>query len=144
MDTQETAINMMKPGCFMPSIDLKDAYYSVPICIEHKKFLKFEFNEQHYQFTYMPNGLSCAPRIFTKLLKPVYETLYNKGYLNLRYIDHSYLQGDAHSECCENVENTASLLSKLNFHFPGAQYGPLHYRTLELDRQNRRTYLWIT
>ena len=30
MDTLETAINMMKPGCFMASIDLKDAYYSVP------------------------------------------------------------------------------------------------------------------
>ena len=200
MDTLETAVNMMKPGCFMASIDLKDAYYSVPICIEHQKFLKFEFNDQLYQFTCMPNGLSCAPRLFTKLLKPVYETLHNKGYLNLGYIDDSYLQGETRSECCENVENTAALLNKLNFHlhptksvtnptlkltflgflldskamtvspteekiqktiktcekllnkqhprisevaevigiivsnFPGAQYGPLHYRTLELDK----------
>ncbi len=79
MDTLETAINMMKPGCFMASIDLKDAYYSVPICIEHQKFLKFALNKQRYQFTCMPNGLSCAPRIITKLLKPVYEPLHNKG-----------------------------------------------------------------
>ena len=200
MDTLETAINMMKPGCFMASIDLKDAYYSVPICIAHQKYLKFVFNTKLYQFTCMPNGLSSAPRIFTKLLKPVYETLHNMGYLNLGYIDDSYLQGDTHSECCENVENTASLLRKLQFHlhptksvtnptqkltflgfildsinmivsptegkiqktiktcekllkkqhpmiyevaevigiivsnFPGAQYGPLHYRALELDK----------
>ena len=94
MDTLETAINMMKPGCFMASIDLKDAYYSVPICIAHQKYLKFVFNTKLYQFTCMPNGLSSAPRIFTKLLKPVYETLHNMGYLNLGYIDDSYLQGD--------------------------------------------------
>ena len=31
MDTLETAIRLMTPCCFMTSIDLKDAYYSVPI-----------------------------------------------------------------------------------------------------------------
>ena len=41
-----------------------------------------------------PLGLSCAPRVFTKLLKPVYATLHNLGYLSLGYIVDSYLQGD--------------------------------------------------
>lgn len=31
MDTLETAVKMTKPGCFMALIDLKDAYYTVPI-----------------------------------------------------------------------------------------------------------------
>ena len=31
MDTLETVTRMMKPGCFMASVDLKDAYYTVPI-----------------------------------------------------------------------------------------------------------------
>ena len=31
MDTIWTAVHMMTPGCYMASIDLKDAYYSVPI-----------------------------------------------------------------------------------------------------------------
>ena len=31
MDTLEAAIRMMKPGCFMASVDRKDAYYTVPI-----------------------------------------------------------------------------------------------------------------
>ena len=31
MDTVLTAVRLMKPGCFMASIDLKDAYYSVSI-----------------------------------------------------------------------------------------------------------------
>ena len=29
----------MTPGCFMTSIDLKDAYNSVPMALEHKNIL---------------------------------------------------------------------------------------------------------
>ena len=31
MDTLESAVSLMKPGCFMSSIDLHNAYYSIPI-----------------------------------------------------------------------------------------------------------------
>ena len=39
------SIRLMKPGCYMASVDLKDAYYSVPICKDHQKFLKFDGKE---------------------------------------------------------------------------------------------------
>ena len=38
----QTALRLMRPGCFMASVDLKDAYYSVPMATEDKKYLKFE------------------------------------------------------------------------------------------------------
>ena len=41
MDTLESAIKLMRPGCFMTSIDLRDAYYSIPIMPEHRKYLQF-------------------------------------------------------------------------------------------------------
>ena len=44
MDTLVSAIRMMKPGCYMASIDLRDASYSVPVAKEHQKYLKFMFN----------------------------------------------------------------------------------------------------
>ena len=69
MDTSET------PGCFMTSIDLKDAYYSVAMALEHKKCLKFVWRNQLYAFTCHPMGLTSSPRIFTKILKPVFATL---------------------------------------------------------------------
>ena len=34
---------MMKPNCYMASIDIKDAYYSVPIAGTDQKYLKFEW-----------------------------------------------------------------------------------------------------
>ena len=57
-----------------------------------------------------------APRIVTKLLKPVYATLRSTGHLNLRYIDDSYLQGDTSAECHKNVVDTIMLFTKLGFH----------------------------
>ena len=200
MDTLEAAVNMMRPGCFMASVDLKDAYYTVPIHPSHQKYLKFFFDGVFYTYTCLPNGLASAPRIFTKLLKPVYSTLRSMGHLNSGYIDDSYLQGDTSKECYKNVVDTVTLFTKLGFHvhpeksvfipsqkltflgfvldsiamtvtptedkaqrirsvcatllqtqmptvrqvaevigilvsnFPGAQYGPLHYRHLERDK----------
>ena len=44
MDTLAAAISMMKPGCFMALVDLKDAYYTIPIHPSHQKYLKFWFD----------------------------------------------------------------------------------------------------
>lgn len=115
MDTLDSVIKMMKPGCYMASVDLKDAYYTVPICKDHQKFLKFKFNGNLYQYTCLPNGLSSAPRIFTKLLKPVYSTLRGMGHVISGYIDDSYLQGDTSDECAQNVADTSTLISELGF-----------------------------
>ena len=42
MDTLDTGTKMTKPGCYMASVDLKDAYYTVPIHKDHQKILKIE------------------------------------------------------------------------------------------------------
>ena len=72
MDTLDTLITLMKPGCYMASIDLRDAYYTVAIHLDHQKYLNFVANGVLYQYTCLPNGLASAPRIFTKLMKPVH------------------------------------------------------------------------
>jgi len=68
MDTLHTITKLIEKDCFMASIDLKDAYYSVPITREDRKYLRFLWQGTLFQFTCLPNGLSCAPRKFTKLL----------------------------------------------------------------------------
>ena len=45
-------------------------YYSLPIAIEHQKYLKFFWKGVLYTFTCLPMGLSSSPRIFTKVMKP--------------------------------------------------------------------------
>ena len=68
-----------------------------------------------FQFTCLPNGLACAPRLFTKILKPVYPTLRQKGHLNVGYIDNSYLQGENIEDCQANISDSCDLFSKLGF-----------------------------
>ena len=115
MDTVWSAVSMMKPNCFMASIDLKDAYYSVPICEEQRKFLKFSWKGKLYKFTCFPNGLALCPRKFTKLMKPAYGYLRQQGHLSVSYIDDSYLQGDDYDDCLSNIIDTIKLFDKLAF-----------------------------
>ena len=43
MDTLKSALNMTRKRCFMTSIDLADAYYSVPIKNSLQTFFSFQF-----------------------------------------------------------------------------------------------------
>ena len=52
-------------------VDLKDAYFLVPIDWNHRKYLCFQLGEETYQFTCLPFGLTSVPWVFTKTLKPV-------------------------------------------------------------------------
>lgn len=92
MESINTVTMLMNPNCYMASIDLKDAYYSVPVAVEHRKFLRFQWKNALFQYTCFPNGLACCPRKFTKLIKPIYAELRKKGYINVPYLDDSYLR----------------------------------------------------
>ena len=84
------------------AIDLTDAYCSVPMAIEHRKYLRFLWKNTLYQYTCLPNGLAPSPRYFTKLLKPVYST-WSEGFLNVGYNDDGSLQGSTSEECFDNI-----------------------------------------
>ena len=55
------------------SIDLKDAYWHVPIARHMTPYLGFALGKRKFTFKVMPFGLNIAPQIFTKLGKAVLE-----------------------------------------------------------------------
>jgi hypothetical protein len=55
----------MQPGDWAVSMDLKDAYFHIPIHPDYQKYLRFQFEGQIYQFQALPFGLASAPLIFT-------------------------------------------------------------------------------
>ena len=99
----------------MAPVDLKDAYYSIPIAEEDRKLLMFQWKGKYYQFTCLPNGLSSAPRIFTKILKPVYARLRSIGHTCMGHIDDSLLVGQSFNSCHRNIADTVSLFTNLAF-----------------------------
>ena len=113
MESLLDAFKIVKPSAWMASIDLKDAFFTVPIHESHQKYFKFEWIDKVYKFVGMPNGYSDAMQIFTKILKPLYGNLKQKGHLSVVFVDDSYLQRE--TECLRNVEATIALLEYLGF-----------------------------
>lgn len=99
----------------MATLDLKDAYYLVAIDKAHIRFLRFMFSGVLYEFTCLPFGLSVAPQLFTKLMKPVIYYLRNLGLKSVLYLDNFLLLGETYSECLDNVNRTCNLLENLVF-----------------------------
>ena len=100
----------------MTSIDLKDAYYSIPIAEEHQKYLKYVWRDQLYAFTSLPMGLTSSPRVFTRVLKPVFSYLRGQfGHTCLGYIDDSFYLGDGYTECEEATLHSIQRFVSLGF-----------------------------
>ena len=115
MDTLKSAIHMMKRDCWFGSVDLKDAYYSVLVDQDHRKYLRFLWDGTCYQFRCLPMGLTSSPRVFTKLLKPIFSRLRQYGFNSVIYIDDTLLQGETYSDCESNIEQTIAMLDYLGF-----------------------------
>ena len=115
METIHSVIKFIRPNCYMASVDIKDAYYSVPIEQECQKYLKFQFLNKLYSYTCLPNGLCTGPRKFTKLLKVPLSCLRQKGHIVCAYIDDICNIRYTYKECQQNVADTISLLDSLGF-----------------------------
>ena len=63
--------HLLNPNDYMAKLDLKDAYLTMGVHPHSQQFLRFIWQGHTYQFRALPFGLNTAPRIFTKLLKPV-------------------------------------------------------------------------
>lgn len=115
MEDYRTATRLLSPSCYMASIDLKDAYFLVGIHETSKKYLRFKFELQTFEFQCLPFGISSAPYIFTKLLKPVVTFLRNKGLFIVNYLDDFLCLGNTYDDCLSCVSETLKLLTFLGF-----------------------------
>ena len=109
MDSLTTIIKLVDKNCFMACIDLKDAYYSIPIRKSDRKYLKFQWNDTLYQYTCLPNGLSSL----SKILKPPLASLHTKGHIISGHLDDIYLQGKTSEKCRQNVIDSVTLFTRL-------------------------------
>ena len=116
MDSIHSVLHNVTPNCFMASIDLKSAYYSVPIAKYYQRYLKFSWEGKNYQFVCFPNGLSSCPRKFTKLTKVPLSTLREKDNVLISgYLDDFHLQGFDYLQCERNVLKALLLFDQLGF-----------------------------
>jgi len=72
LESIHTAMNLVMENAYLASVDLAKAYYSVPISITDGRFLRFWFQGYTYHYTWLPHGLSTAPRVFTKVMRVLF------------------------------------------------------------------------
>lgn len=62
MEGVQVVRNLLQQGDWLTRINLKDAYFSVPIHPDYCHLLHFLWKDQAYEFRCLPFGLSTAPR----------------------------------------------------------------------------------
>ena len=113
MEDHRTAQHLLRPNEYMVSLDLKDAYFLISVHKNYRKYLRFKFQEKLFEFNVMPFGLSIAPYVFTKLLKPILQHLRNKNIRIVAYLDDLLIISKTKKECLKNLQMTQKLLEKL-------------------------------
>ena len=68
-----------RKGDWMVKLDLKDAYFSVPVSTWSRKLIRFHWKGILYEYLCLAFGLGPTPRIFTKLMKVLVSVLRKLG-----------------------------------------------------------------
>ena len=107
--------DILQEGDWMVKLDLKDAYFSVLIHQEHRQYLQISWKGMIYQFNCLPFGLSSAPRVFTKTMRPVIAWLRQLGCRIITYIDDNLIMASTEEQARCLAETAVALLEALGF-----------------------------
>ncbi|KAK2553629.1 Gag-Pol polyprotein [Acropora cervicornis] len=115
MEGLNTLLDLLSGSEFFTTIDLKDAYFSIPIHADHYKYLRFEWNSTLFEFICLPFGLSLAPRVFTKVLKPFVASIRNKGIRLVIYLDDMAIISSSRELSSQEAGIVVQFLESLGF-----------------------------
>ena len=93
MEGLQAISSLISLSDFLASLDLQDAFLTIAMHPDFWKYLCFDFEGVRYCFIALVFGLSCAPRIFTKLLKVPLSSLRLSGIRNSAWLDDIILVG---------------------------------------------------
>jgi hypothetical protein len=113
MEGISTLRHTIREGDWLAKLDLKDAYLTVPIFSLHRKFLRFKWGHDIFEFVSLSFGLSSAPWAFTKLLRVVIAHLRKLGLRLVIYLDDILVVASSQLAARLAVNQVRSLLESL-------------------------------
>ena len=119
MTTPRTVTNAMHKGDWAVSIDLKDAYFHVPIHVRSRRLLRFAIVTNDglrvFQFRALPFGLTSAPRIFTKVILPLGHHAHLHAVCLLQYLDDWLLRSPNKSLLARQTSWLLEIIRRVGF-----------------------------
>lgn len=115
MESIRTITMALQSQDYMASLDLKDAYFHVPIAKKHQKYLRFAILDKAYQYKVLPFGLSSSPRVFTKVLSPVIAKIRLLGVHIYPYLDDLLIRAQSQERLKESVKIAIESLISVGF-----------------------------
>ena len=87
METNGSLLKALQKGQWLTILDLKDAYFHIPIHPSYRQYLRFCHEGVVWQFRALPFGLNTAPRVFTMVTAPVVAYAHLNGVSLHVYLD---------------------------------------------------------
>ena len=113
METVASVLLSVREGDFLASLDLKDAYFQIPIHGSSRKLLRFMSEGTVYQFKALCFGLSTAPQVFTRVFAAVSAWVHARGIRLLRYLDDWLVLSSSEKKAKESIRELLSLCRTL-------------------------------
>ena len=113
METVASVLLSVREGDFLASLDLKDAYFQIPIHGSSRKLLRFMSEGTVYQFKALCFGLSTAPQVFTRVFAAVSAWAHARGIRLLRYLDDWLVLSSSEKRAKESIRELLSLCRTL-------------------------------
>ena len=115
MLTHASLLRMLRQNDWFTSVDLKDAYFHVPIYPPHKKYLRFAFLGVCYEYRVLPFGLSLSPRVFVRCTEAAIAPLRQQGIRLATYLDDWLLLARSREEAIVQTRTLIDHLVGLGF-----------------------------
>ena len=115
METLEKVLEGVVQSMWATSLDVTDAFLSVAINLEFQKYFCFMMNGVVYMFLRMPFGLTTAPWVFSRIMRPIKNCLRLKGVIVNSFIDDFIIMAITSALTALHTRWTENLLVYLGF-----------------------------
>ncbi len=131
MEILNSVLQAVTPGCYIAKLDFQDAFHGVVVHPDFWPFLTFDWKGKMYTYTCMPFRLTSAPRVYTKLLKPLLSTLRQDGIVLFIYLDDSWIRNQTFQLCLQDVHTTLDVVLQLGLLHHPEKSAPVPMQVIE-------------
>jgi hypothetical protein len=115
METTRSIMSALHQGDWTIYVDLRDAYFHIPIHRTSQKYLRFTHGKRVFQFVALPFGLAPAPFVFTKIMATVARVAHKRMMHLFLYLDDSLMRNACRAELIAQIPVLLHVFNILGF-----------------------------